>query len=102
MIPVTSLITTSVSTTRTESESGSRTSGRTGSRATWEKADRLLLEGRLRLVSVDGNEIKAQCLGDSAVIYHLEHFHGRWSCTCPARVDCSHLRALQRVVVVER
>ena len=85
-----------------ESVTGLKISGRTGSRATWEKADRFLLEGRLRVLSVDGNEILAQVKGDSGVIYQVIHSHGQWACSCPARVDCSHLRALQRVVAVER
>lgn len=80
----------------------SRKSGRTGSREMWEKADRMLLEARLRVVRVDGNLIVAECRGDSGVVYEVCHAGGRWSCSCPARVDCSHLRALQRVVVVER
>lgn len=62
----------------------------------------MLLEGRLRVRRVEGNEIVAECKGDSGVMYEVVHSTGRWHCSCPARVDCSHLRALQRVVAVER
>lgn len=72
---------------------------------TWEKAHRILVEGRLRVVSVQGNEIRAACKGDSGAIYGVSHTDGDvpfWNCSCPARVDCSHLRALQLVTAVER
>lgn len=100
MTPATSPTTSAASTTSPETATGSTRSGRTGSRATWEKADRLLLEGRLRVMRVDGSLIVAECRGDSGSVYELTHAAGRWSCTCPARTDCSHLRALWRVVAV--
>lgn len=71
----------------------------------WDKAFRLLEEGRLRVTRVDGNVIEAVCRGDSGAIYHLRHDPNDvpfWDCSCPARTDCSHLRALQRVTAVER
>jgi uncharacterized membrane protein len=72
---------------------------------TVDKAKRLLLTGRLRVTKVDGNVIEAICRGDSGEIYWLAHDPNDvpfWSCSCPARKDCSHLRALWAVVVVER
>ena len=70
-----------------------------------EKAKRLLLFGRLRVTHVDGNVIQALCRGDSGEVYHLGHDPSDvsfWSCDCPARTDCSHLRALWMVTAVER
>lgn len=98
----TSMTKTDDKTENPRTASGSASRGKTGSRATWEKADRLLLEGRLRIRRVDGNEVVAECRGDSGGVYDLVHYDGRWSCSCPARTDCSHLRALWRVVAVER
>jgi uncharacterized Zn finger protein len=60
----------------------------------------MLLEGRVRILRVDGDLIVAECRGDSGAIYEITHA-ARWSCTCPARTDCSHLRAVWRVVAVE-
>lgn len=72
---------------------------------TREKALRLLTSGRLRVTQVDGNEILATCRGDSGEVYHLRHTDTDvpfWSCSCPARTDCSHLRALWLVTAVDR
>ena len=101
MTPSSSPTTNEIATSGHGIQTTSRKSGRTGSRATWEKADRLLLEGRLRVVRVDGSLIVAECRGDSGVVYELTHAGARWTCSCPARTDCSHLRALWRVVAVE-
>lgn len=70
-----------------------------------DKAKRLLLSGRLRVVKVDGALIEAECRGDSGEVYTLGHSSNEvpfWSCSCPARTDCSHLRALWLVVAVTR
>ena len=69
------------------------------------KAQRLLLSGRLRVTRVDGNVIQALCRGDSGEVYRLGHDPEDvpfWSCSCPAKTDCSHLRALWMVTAVER
>ena len=100
MIPVTSLIGSATSMMRTESESGKKSSGRTGSAKTWEKADRMLLEARLRIVEANDEGVYATCRGDTG-LYFLGYREGVWFCGCPSRVDCSHLRALQRVWAVE-
>lgn len=102
MTPATSAITSADSETKPQSATGSRKPSGTVSNATWEKSNRLLVEGRLRVVRVDGNLIVAECLGDSGMVYDVTYVGARWHCSCPARVDCSHLRALQRVVKVER
>lgn len=67
-----------------------------------EKGNRLLLEGRLRIVKVEGNLVIAECRGDSGAIYALgfDPRNRQWRCTCPAKTACSHLIALQRVTVV--
>lgn len=102
MTPATSPTTNEDSTTGRENATGSKRPRGTVSNATWEKSNRLLVEGRLRVLRVDGNLIVAECLGDSGMVYDVSYVGARWSCSCPARVDCSHLRALQRVVKVER
>lgn len=68
-----------------------------------DKSKRLLLSGRLRVTRVDGNIIVAECRGDSGEVYHLGHDPNDvpfWSCSCPARTACSHLRALHAVTAV--
>lgn len=68
------------------------------------KAMRLLISGRLRVLRVEGRLVVAECRGDSGGTYKLGHDPKRnqWRCTCPARTDCSHLRALWAVVSLER
>jgi hypothetical protein len=66
-----------------------------------EKADRLLLEGRVVLTIVDPHTVRARVRGEGH-IYKTEYAHGVWSCNCPARSDgCSHLHAVRRVVAVD-
>ena len=64
------------------------------------KAMRLLVTGRLRILRVDSNFIAAECKGDRGVMYELLWKDGLWTCSCPARTDCSHLNALWAVVSV--
>ena len=66
------------------------------------KAMRLLVTGRLRVLRVDRDFIAAECRGDSGEVYNLLWKHQRWSCSCAARTDCSHLNALWAVVAVNR
>lgn len=68
------------------------------------KAMRLLISGRLRVERVEGELIVAECRGDSGQVYKLGHDPRRkqWRCTCPAKTDCSHLRALWSVVSLVR
>jgi hypothetical protein len=67
-----------------------------------DKSIRLLTHGRLRVLRVDSDFIAAECRGDSGEVYNLLWRDQRWSCSCPARTDCSHLRALWAVVAVNR
>jgi hypothetical protein len=64
------------------------------------KGKRLLLEARLTIerVDEDGCVIEASCRG-TGTVYALGHDEDGWFCNCPARGRCSHLAALQRVVV---
>jgi uncharacterized Zn finger protein len=66
------------------------------------KARRLLAEGRLDVRYRQGRDVRATVRGDSAEVYSVGHEPGRWWCTCPALGACSHLKALQLVVVVVR
>ena len=66
--------------------------------STDEKARRLLATGKLRIVRMDSNFIHAECQGEHDT-YDLFWKDGHWYCSCPARVDCSHLRALWLVTV---
>jgi uncharacterized Zn finger protein len=69
------------------------------------KARRLLMEARLRIREAHEDEgiVMAECRGDSGATYQLG-FDGerRWWCDCPTfGPRCSHVRALQLVVVME-
>lgn len=69
-----------------------------------DKAARLLLQGRLRVVKVDGDLVVAECRGDSGGVYSLgfDPKVRQWRCTCEARTACSHLHSLWAVTAVER
>ncbi len=68
------------------------------------KARRLLVEGRVRVISAheDDGYVSAEVRGDSARIYVIfyDADHG-WECGCPTVGVCSHIRAVQLIVVVE-
>jgi uncharacterized Zn finger protein len=64
------------------------------------KARRYLAEGRLTVLGVDAEGVRATCRGRGAV-YRLGWNGNDWYCTCPARQRCCHLIALQLVVVRE-
>ena len=67
------------------------------------KGRRLLVEGRLRVLCVEGSGlILAECRGDSGEMYRIQYDpeRMRWYCTCPAKGVCSHLVALQLVVTL--
>jgi uncharacterized Zn finger protein len=69
-----------------------------------DKARRLLVEGRVRIVSAseDNGLVSAEVRGDSARVYAVsyEPANGGWHCNCPSRGVCSHIRSLMLVVVV--
>lgn len=68
-----------------------------------EKARRLLAEARLNVTRVDreADVYEAQVRGDSAEVYAVEWLRdsARWFCPCEARGICSHIRAMQLIVV---
>lgn len=69
------------------------------------KSLRLLTEGRLMVERVDPGTglVVARVRGDSGEVYYLGHDprNGEWRCSCAEmKGRCSHLRALQLVVVV--
>lgn len=66
-----------------------------------EKGRRYLTEGRLTLEHVDAGFVHATCRGGGAV-YVLGWNGDAWWCGCAARGRCSHLVALQLVVVRDR
>ncbi len=61
------------------------------------KGRRYLTEGRLRVLQVDAQTVRAICRGVGAA-YELGHGAERWYCSCAARSTCAHLVALQLVV----
>jgi hypothetical protein len=63
------------------------------------KARRYLVEGRLVIEAVDASHVRASCRG-GGYLYELG-FDARngWRCSCHARGECSHLVALQLVVI---
>ena len=68
------------------------------------KGRRLLTEGRLRvrMAGYAGRwPIVAQVTGDSAEVYTVawDHDEQKWRCTCPAKQRCSHIVALELVVI---
>ena len=68
------------------------------------KGRRLLAEGRLRVRDVDehAGTAAAECRGDSGAVYVVGRDEvGKWSCSCEARGRCSHIIALQLVVVLK-
>ncbi len=61
------------------------------------KGRRYLTEGRLRIRSVQGDEVQAIARGNGH-LYRLGHDERGYFCDCPARSRCAHLVALQLVV----
>ncbi len=68
--------------------------------STDEKAARLLTSGNLKVIerTIGPSSIRALCRGDHDT-YALGWDGERWHCSCPARTDCAHLRALWLVTV---
>lgn len=65
-----------------------------------DKADRLLIEGRVVIVEVGRDIVLAKVRGEGRI--HTCRYFGSWTCTCEVRTDqCSHLHAVRRVVAVD-
>jgi hypothetical protein len=64
------------------------------------KARRLLSEGRVTLRCIGPDAIVANVRGDSAKVYAVVwDLTGGWFCPCPAIGRCSHILAVQLVVL---
>lgn len=66
-----------------------------------EKAERLLVEGRVSILRVTDDEIQAVVRGDHGSYYVAWHDGGLWTCSCPANGLCSHARAVRQTVAVD-
>ncbi|MEX0756121.1 MAG: hypothetical protein WD556_13580 [Actinomycetota bacterium] len=61
---------------------------------------RLLVEGRLNVLKVDREAIRATCKGESGTVHQLSWTSAAdWFCSCPARSRCAHLVALMLVTI---
>jgi uncharacterized Zn finger protein len=67
------------------------------------KARRLLVEGRIRVISVseDDGHVTAEVRGDSARVYVVSYDNGTWCCDCATFGVCSHIKAVQLVTVCQ-
>jgi hypothetical protein len=63
------------------------------------KARRLLAEGRLTIRTIGRDAIIANVRGDSARIYAVVWDPTGWFCPCDAAGRCSHILAVQLVVL---
>jgi uncharacterized Zn finger protein len=73
-----------------------------------DKARRYLTEGRLRVIIVDPHPVRrtpiiATVRGDSGEHFKLgyDNVLKEWRCTCAARGECSHLKALKLVTTID-
>lgn len=62
------------------------------------KVNRLLADGKVFVRWSTPEMVAAVVRGDSG-IWDVRLDNGRWSCPCPARVTCSHMRAVMLVTV---
>jgi len=62
------------------------------------KANRLLTDNRVFIKWATPEHVCAVVRGHGG-IYDVRLDRGRWSCPCPARVTCSHLRAVWLVTL---
>jgi hypothetical protein len=63
-----------------------------------EKAQRLLTTGHVFIRWSTPEVVAAAVRGDTGV-HDVDLHSGRWSCSCAARVTCSHLQAVMLVTV---
>ena len=62
------------------------------------KVDRLLTTGSVWIKWSTPEHVCAVVRGDHGV-HDVDLHGGRWSCSCEARIECSHLKAVMRVTV---
>jgi hypothetical protein len=73
--------------------------GRIGRENASTKAMRYLVEGRVQIAHCGPDGVQAFVRG-SGHLHRVEHRSDQpWTCTCPAKSRCSHLLAVQHVVV---
>lgn len=65
-----------------------------------DKARRYLSEGRVTLLHVDTQRVRAIVRGDGT-LHRTSWDHRGWWCTCPARGRCAHLLALGHIIAVD-
>jgi hypothetical protein len=63
------------------------------------KARRLLSEARVTIRTIGPDAIVANVRGDSARVYAVVWDPTGWHCPCPAVSRCSHILAVQLVVL---
>ncbi len=74
---------------------------RIGSREDAERRSvRLLATGRVMIRRLDDRGLLAHVRGDSGQVRTVIYGFCRWTCDCPARSRCAHVRAVQKVVAV--
>lgn len=67
-----------------------------------EKAARLLVDGRVIVLTVAGRYVMAQVQGDHGT-YAVVHDAGHWLCSCEnPGATCSHVKATMRVTAPAR
>ncbi|HEX9343411.1 MAG TPA: hypothetical protein VF995_07340, partial [Actinomycetota bacterium] len=65
------------------------------------KAIRYLTAGRLQVLEVTPQVVRAECAGSTGELHRVGWWRGRWGCSCPAgrfSRTCCHLLALRLVV----
>jgi len=69
----------------------------------FEKSRRLLVEGRIRILEAceDDCTLSASVRSDSGREYAVSRDVEGWACSCFARGECAHIRALMLCVVFE-
>lgn len=65
------------------------------------KARRYLVEGRVTVLVVDTDHVRAMTRGDGELHRQRWTRPAGWTCTCTARGRCSHLLAVGLVVAVD-
>jgi hypothetical protein len=65
------------------------------------KALRMLTTGAVHVKWCSPGHVCAAVRGDHGV-HDVDLHSGRWTCSCPSRVECSHLEAVMAVTVPAR